>query len=571
MAAEDEGKISALPEHTELVGGEFVEIIVPKGTGVGFDNKRIAAEKLGGNQSPDSLGCVYIVDIEPVNPVDNVGNKVKTTDNHTLTTCITSTTMVRVTVEAIAGPSSFTPEVKLNGLVDVAMARVTADGVLFRGTASLDLTTLGTAPYAVIATHGDGGSGQTIVSMDVAPTIDTASFTGGYPAGQTEVKAGDVLSVQLTSNTPVVAYEIRDAGALVAKSGSLTPGVMHTIAGCVVANRGTVVQNLGFQVRVQKASGTWSAWYNTGTTGTQADGVSYVKANNLYPSITLGTIVYPLGQEALDTGNTATINHTVNDANGYTYSSPGSQLAIANPTTFETAKVVTQASGAYNEATVNFSLVARRTANGASTSATAVVKIATVQPQVTVSTPAARLRSGGNNGTAPQDHVITLTSNQALIEAPTLNAPEGTWKGTWIADVTRKIWTRALTIHDNDDKGTFTFNSFSAKTLSGRVQTALQGSADYVVGGFVFRTLTVPAYPNRQAAIGTLVVNTAKLRCTNLSKGATGSLNYTYQADQTAAADRYTVLTGNTWYNCDNANASSNTGGLLQIELEEAI
>jgi hypothetical protein len=570
MAAEDEGKISALPVHDELTGGEFIEIIVPKVSGTGFDNKRIAAESLGGGQSGDA-GCVYIVDIVPANPIDNVGNKVKTGDGHTLVTCSTSTTLVQVTVEAIAGLSSFTPVVMLNGLVAVTMARVTAEGVLFRGTASLDLTELGTAPYTVVATHGDGGSGQVTVAMDSVPTIDTASFTGGYPAGQTEVKAGDVLSIQVTADSPVVAYEIKDAGALIAKTGSLTPGIMHTIPACVVADRGTVTQNLGFQVRVQKATGTWSPWYNTAAQGTQADGVSYVKANNLFPTITLGSIVYPLDKEALDIGDQATLIHLVTNANGYTYSSPGGQLAIANPTTYETSKQVTHASGAYNDSTTNFSLVARRTANGASTTATAVIKIASVTPLVTLSTPAARLRSGGNNGTVAQDHVITLTSSQALIEAPTLNAPEGTWKDSWTADIARKVWTRALTVHDDDDKGTFTFNSLVAKSISGRIQNAIQGNADYVLGGFVFRTLTIPAYPNRQAAIGTLVVNTAKLRCTNLSKGATGSLNYTYQADQTPATNRYTVLTSNTWYNCDNANASSNTGGLLQIELEEAI
>lgn len=575
MAAEDEGKISALPEVTALEGGEYLEIIVPKAGGApGFDSKRIAADKLGGGDTPtpaDPVGCIYIVDIEPVNAADNVGNKIKTTDNHTLVSCTTSTAQVRVTVEAIAGPSSFTPVVTLNGGVVVPMARVSTDGVLFRGTAALDLSTLGTAPYAVTATHGEGGTNQVIVSMDEAPTIDTAAFTGGYPAGQTEVKAGDVLSIQISTGSPVVAYEIRDAGAFVAKSGNLTSGVLHTITGCVVADRGVTTQNSGFQIRVKKATGTWSAWFNTATQGAQADGVSYVKTNNQFPTITMGAVTYPNGKAALDTGDVATVNHSVSNANSYTYSSPGSQLTVSNPTVFEAAKAVTQLGGTYNDSTVNFRLVARRTANGASTTADATVKIATVTPQVSLTVPAARLRSGGNNGTVAQDHTITLTSNQALAEAPTLNAPEGTWKGSWVSDASGKVWTRALTVHDNNAKGTFTFNSLSAKSISGRITTTITGSADYVLGGFVFRTLTVPAYPNRQAAIGTKVANTAKLRCSNLSKGASGSLNFTYQADQTPAADRYTVLTENTWYNCDSANATSNTGGLMQIELEEAI
>ncbi|MNF35463.1 hypothetical protein D3C84_163330 [compost metagenome] len=571
-APEDEGKISSLPVHDDLVGGEFVEIIVPQvGNPTGFENKRIAAEKLGGAQTGGLLGCVYITDVEPANPIDNVGNKVKTADSHTMVSCSTSTQIVRITVEAIAGPGAFTPVITLNGAVNVPMVRVGTDGVLFRGTATIDLNTLGSAPYAVVAEHGDGGDAQVTIAMDSAPGVDTARFTGGYPAGQTEVKAGDVLSINFSTDSAVVAYEIKDAGAFVAASGNLTPGTIHTVAGLVVADRGNLSQNLGFQLRVKKASGTWSPWFNTASSGTQADGVSYVKLNNIYPVITMGTITYPLGKEALDSGNVAVINHTVVNANGYTYSSPGAQLTVTNPAVFEAAKSVTQLGGTYNESIANFQLVARRTSNGASTVATAVVKIASVAPQVSVSTPAARLRSGGNNGTAAQDHTVTLTSNQALVEAPSLNVPEGTWKGNWTPDVTKKIWTRLLTIHDDDDKGTFSFNSLSAKSLSGRVVTTLQGSADYVIGGFVFRTLTVPAYPNRQVAIGTKVVDTAKLRCSNLSKGATGSLNFTYQATQSPAADRYTVLTENTWYNADNANATSNTGGTMQIELEEAI
>lgn len=576
MAAnEDKGKISALPEHPELQGGEYLEIIIPDvASPTGFGSRRIKAEQLKSTDVPEPsvIGCVYITDVEPLNAADNVGSKVKTSDGHTLEECTSSTTLVRVTVEAIAGPNAFTPVVRLSDSVAVTMARVSADSVLFRGTATLNLASIGTeAPYTITATHGEGGSDSAIVKMDEAPAVDTAVFTGGYPAGQTEVKAGDTLSVRFSTTVPVVEYEIRDAGALIAKSGALTPGVLHTIPGCVVADRGTTTQNLGFQIRVRKASGTWSAWFSTTAQGTQTDGVSYVKANNLYPVVTITGVTYPAGKEALDTGNVASVAHTISNASSFAYSSPGNQLTVANPTVFEASKQVTQLGGTYNESVANFQVVARRVANGAQTTASTVVKVATVSPQITVTTPAARLRSGGNNGTAAQDHTITLTSNQALAEAPTLNAPEGTWKGNWVSDTAKKVWTRALTVHDNNAKGTFTFNSLSAKSLSGRIVTALTGSADYVLGGFVFRTLTIDAYPNRQAAIGTKVVNTGKLRCTNLSKGGTGSLNYTYQAGQAAASDRYTVLTENIWYNCDNANATANTGGKQQIELEEAV
>lgn len=565
----DEGKISNMPELDEVSGDEYLEVIKPIAGG-GFQNMKVRSDKLGGQVAAD-VGCVYIVDIQPQNVIDNVGSKVMTTDGHTLVSCVTSTNLVRVTVEALAGPSAFTPVVTLNGDVNVLMSRVTSDGVLFRGTANIDLSTLGTAPYTLTAQHGDGGTTEVAIAMDAPPSVTGAIFTGGYPVGQTELKAGDTMSIQFITDTAVVEYEIMDAGAFISKTGVLTPGVLHTVPGCVVADRGAVVSDQGYQIRVKKASGTWSAWFDTTAQGTQADGTSYVKLNNLYPTLTIDSITYPAGKNALDSGDSATINTTVTDANGYTYSSPNAQLSILDASTYSASKVVTHIAGTYNDSTNNFTLQVRRTANGAAVTRSVVVKLATVMPQVSISTPAARLRSGGNGGTSAQNHTITLTSNQELMEAPTLNAPEGTWSGSWVSNSDGKVWTRTLVVHDNDAKGTFTFNSLQATTISGKVQTAINAGADYTIGGFVFRTLQVAAFPNREVAIGTDVVNTAKLRCTNLSKGASGSLNFTYQADQTPGVDRYTINNGNTWYNCDGANASSNTGGNMFIELEEVV
>jgi hypothetical protein len=83
--------------------------------------------------------------------------------------------------------------------------------------------------------------------------------------------------------------------------------------------------------------------------------------------------------------------------------------------------------------------------------------------------------------------------------------------------------------------------------------------------------MTIPAFPNREGDIGTQVADTSKLRCTNLSKGVSGSLNFEYKATTDNEVDKYTVLDGDTWYNCDGANASSNTTGTMQVEIEEAI
>jgi hypothetical protein len=95
----------------------------------------------------------------------------------------------------------------------------------------------------------------------------------------------------------------------------------------------------------------------------------------------------------------------------------------------------------------------------------------------------------------------------------------------------------------------------------------------------VFRTIQVAAFPNREASIGTTVSNTSKLRCTNLAKGSSGSLNFTYQNSTNESVNRFTITGpsgqhnayGDLWYNCDGANASSNTTGEMLIEIEEVV
>ena len=93
------------------------------------------------------------------------------------------------------------------------------------------------------------------------------------------------------------------------------------------------------------------------------------------------------------------------------------------------------------------------------------------------------------------------------------------------------------------------------------------------------RTISFAAYPNREAAIGTQVSDTSKLRVTNLSKGSSGSLNTSFVSSVGDAIDTFTITqpsgvynaTGNNLYNRDLANAVSNTSGTMQFEVEELV
>lgn len=513
--------------------------------------------------------CVFITDVTPVSPADNVGNKQKTADGHTLLSCHSSTQHVRVTVEALTGPSSFTPKVRLNDLLDVPMTLLEPNGVRFRGTVQVDLSQLGGAPYTLHAVHGDGGEALATVAMESPPVITHASFTESYKNGQTELKAGDTVNVRFISDVPVVGYEIANLNALTASSGDLPQGTEHLISDLVVANRGTTTTEHGFRVRVRTATGTWSEWYDSNSVANKENGVSFVRLNNLAPTISFTSVVYPTGQGALAAGQSATVNHTVTDADEVVYSSANGQLTIASPNMYEPEKIVDYLAGSYNLNTNNFTVTATRAANGAVATRSTVVRIATELPVISITLPAGRLRSGGSLGTAPQAHTITLNSTVELLESPLLTAPSGTWQGDWTPNSTRTRWTRTLIVHDADEKGTFEFSGLQATSLAGRVQDTINAGAQYVIGGFVQRRMQVAAYPNRQAAIGTEVTDTSKLRCSNLSKGPVGSLNFQYKDSMEPEVDRYTIIDGNIWYNLDDPNATSNTSGAMYIDLEE--
>ena len=497
-------------------------------------------------------GGVFIQNIVPTG-TGNVGNKTYSSDGAVLDSCLSDTELLTVSVLALTGHTNYKPSITVNGVVCTITAN--SDKPVFTGSVSIDLN----GETEVTATHEDGATHTCTITLETAPEVLTASFTGGYPSGQTELKSSDHHTISGTTDVAVVALEIENSGACTSQT-FVVSGTSFSVS-ALIANRGTTAQPLTARVRVQKSTGSWSDWFETDNT---------VILNNLYPSVAFGTVTYPSGQGAIKDSETATIVSSASNYNTIAYSSPTSELNISNNSVFELSKTVTRIAGSYNISTANISVTANRAANNASSTATGIVKIANTAATVSISVPASRLRSGGNNGTVAQSHSITIGTSQALYAAPTLNAPEGTWLGGGFSG-SATIWSRSLQIHDDDTKGSYSFNSLSATNLAGIETTTITSGADYTIGGFVFRTLTVPAYPNREAAIGTEVSNTSKLRCTNLSKGATGSLNFAYQATTAEASDKYTVTGGDTWYNCDGANASSNTTGTMQIELEEVV
>ncbi|MGM0587076.1 MAG: hypothetical protein ACQETE_01560 [Bacteroidota bacterium] len=508
-------------------------------------------------------GGVWITDITPQGS-GNVSNKQYDGANTELQSALSDTNLITVSVLAMPGAGAYVPVVTVNG--QAVSLSLSNDKPLFEGT--VDIDTGGTE--TITATHTDGASSSVTLSYDSGPEVSTMEFTGGYPGTQTELKAGDTFDLNVTTDSEMTRIEVYDVEACQSQVFNFAATTDKTVT-VTIADRGNTTQSLRAKVRCMNSNGSY---------GSDAFSDNTVDLNNTQPSLSIDAINYPAGQGALKGSETADIDNTASDYDTIAYSSPNNQLSIASTGTFEASKTVTRIAGDYNDSQNNLEITATRAANGATTTVNTVVEIANVAPTISISTPASRLRSGGNNGTSAQDYTITITSDQKLASAPTVAAVAnaGVFQGAGFAGGP-KIWTRTLQVHDDHTKGTHNWTNLSATNKAGIEQTIINSGGTYELGGFVFRTLTVPAYPNREVDIGTNVADTSKLECTNLSKGDSGSLNFTFKATIDDAVDRFTISDGNEtvdldnsfWYNCDASNASSNTSGTQQIEIEEVV
>lgn len=446
----------------------------------------------GGGSGGDGVnGSAFVTDIVPQNQTDSVGEKVFSSDGAVLDSCSTTTDLIRVSILALPGNTNYKPVLTVNG---VTVTNLTAqnDAPLFRGTVDIDLQ----GSTTVKIDHEDGASHTVQITVDAPPVVQDALFSGTYPGTQTELKAGDTFSVTINTDIPINKIEVSDYGALTAQTITVTEGTSHSFT-ATIANRGTTLQSLGMKVRVQKSTGAWSEYFFSETQGT-VDALHILKLNNIYPSLSFGVVTYPSAQTAIKGNESATVLNSVSNFDTINYSSPNGELSISNPTTFESTKTVSRVSGTYNVSTNNLQMTAIRNANGSTTTVNTVIKIADTPPtiSITISGNPSRLRSGGNDGTSPQNYTINIVSNQQLKQAPTLSAPAGTFQGSAFTGGPT-TWSRSLTVTDNDPKGSFNFSSLSAFNLAGVEQTAINSGATYTLGGFVSRQIPLEAFQNQ--------------------------------------------------------------------------
>ena len=469
-------------------------------------------------------GGVWFSDMTPQNVADNVGDKVFSSDGKVLDSCQTSTQDVTLSILALPGNTNYKPVIKVG--VDIVTMSEELDKPLFTGNIDISLNDVST----LRVDHEDGAWDILNITYDTPAAIQTAIFTGGYPGTgpQTELKENDTFDIRITSDVDFVAYQIDNYGALkpVAET-SVTSTSDLTVVDLIIANRGTTTTDLGFKVRVKKSTGTWSAWFLSETAGS-TDGTNLVKLNNTYPTVAIGsTINYPASQEALKGNEIATVANTVSDADVYSYASPGTQLTITNPALFEASKTVTRLAGGYNIVTDNLTLTATRSANDATRSASTVVWLADTNATISISSPT-RMISGGNDGTTIAAHEISIISTQQLLSTGTVTLANVTNAGSWATSSTFTTsddinYINTLNVVDDDDKGLFSWGSFSATNLAGQSVSSNVGQTQYNLGGFKSRTVTVAAF-GTDASINVAVIDYSKILNTLDWSGKAGGL-----------------------------------------------
>jgi hypothetical protein len=413
------------------------------------------------------------------------------------------------------------------------------------------------------------------VPSEAPPEILTLQFSGDYPGSQTELKAGDTFQIIGTTDVPCHGVKILGPGiyadsACVEETFAFVADTQFSISG-TIADQGTTAVLRPSYLQARDVSGLYGGVRSTNEGGGGVDKVNVVRCNNRYPTLTFGTITYPLTQGALKGSETATVAVSSSDVDLITYTSPTSELSITNPFTDESLKTVQRISGTYNDSTNNLRAIIQRLANAAQATVEEVVVIANVASSISVYEPLVRLLSGGENGSFEQDHTITLIMDQ-LVQSASVDADTGggIFQGAWGGSGYSRQ--RALRISDSLTKGVYTWQNPQVLNLSGLTTTSITGDTIYTIGGFVTHRIFFSSFA-RMSWIGTNVSNVSKLQCVDI-----GEQSFSYEGVKRDDGDNtYTIVdsggnldsNGDYIYINDKAWCDQNSSGDAYVDLLE--
>jgi len=393
--------------------------------------------------------------------------------------------------------------------------------------------------------------------------------------GLTEIKGGDTIKCYVYVdgngvNLNQIELSVADNGI---SDGSQTAFTYYSVN--QVMSAGPYVGKYQYEVIVNVTSSTARDGENTITVTarnnflTESDSVVSTTSspvnNSVFPVLSISSVSYPAGQGALKNTETATVSNSALNYDSIEYSSPNSQLTIANPSTFEASKNCDRLAGSYNISTDNFTVTATKNSNGMVRSASTVVKIAHDPLTFSVSNLASTLSSSP----AGVSDNFNLVSSQQMLEIPSLETnPSQTVPSDLVATASGTNTSSnnyRITVDDGDTKGTFAW-VVSGQNLAGIDTTNVSVNPNYVLAGFSART--VASNPSTALGrglfpVGTTISDPNDVTFENIAEGGSGPnggtiYSYKFFANGTQLVD--TMDFNNEFAVCDSAGIVSTTG-----------
>ena len=537
----------------------------------GFDWERLI-EEMGKTQeellhlAASGGGVIYIRDITVQDEVnEEISDKVFDAVNGetVLESCVSSTTAVKVHIV-----SSF-PMVLLGTTLvelDEATDRGNYEKIVNYTVIEDDIKITMVLPDGI-----EGAFFETNIEIIGGPVLLDLHFHGGYPGSQTEVKVGDTIQIQGTTETACNAARINAFG-LADEQSVVFVSTNSFIISCVVKATGYTPAALAAQVQARNSSGAYGPVKQTDHSGS-VDGYNLMNCNDKVPTFidngytnsdNPGALAFKGTEEGIQ-------DTTVANQDSLTYSSD--DFAISDTAVYEKAKPITLVNpGDYNDSVINFTIVAKRNANASESTFEKIIEVADCVPILTVSQVDGRLRSA-------LDHTITVTSNQNLDGAPDLGVPvSGTWLGSEFEAEPigqLKIWTRDIQIVHADARGTGAWTQAVVATNRAGINANIVGNQ--IVGGFTEITIVFDHSPAWNLdVIGALsqVTDVNKLLCEDNS-----SHSLVYQVNKDDNPYAFTITdaggnldpAGNSIYWCDIAGVGANVSGTAFLKIEETI
>lgn len=490
--------VNALPTLTSanLVDVGKIIYLVPTSTAYILNNVEGIAtwEPIGKGTASGGGGGVFVMGVSSNVSGQNATIAEANTDGEDITEVTATTKNLKFTLLALTGSKSLKPTITYTLGSDSTVYEIPGSNFVKQVDRPVYIATnyvinLNSANYITFI-HEDGATKRVDVVTESLPVIQSVVFTGGYPVGQTELAENNPIQLTVTSDSPITSIIIYDEGACKPITYNYTDNLFTKTINVQAAARET--GTYGAVVAVKKAGGATSVKYYSNSAGS-VNMVNVVNLNNTVPTLSAFTIGYPSGFTAIKSDTSATVGCTITNElslGGYeiTYSSPGSQLTIPNPTNYATSKIVTTSWSGYNTSTNNYTILVKKISNGRTASQSATIWIASVAPVINITLPANRLISSPSG----QAHTITATSNQNL-KSLTLSPASGggVWSGSSSFNVSNPMSaTNTLLISDSIVKGNYSFTNLVATNIAGMVTTTTT-TGQYVVGGFTLRTLSL--------------------------------------------------------------------------------